>query len=205
MPDTTDEGTTMETDGTEARPSSPVEIPVEDVEDVDDDEGGYDWRELNIVEDISHFCIVPTVDQLIKSHMHKAAGACRWLERDVIIWTDFELKKIKKSYRVDKEVVPWMHPTSGESKGTYTLFGHKIGSSESSFWGLAPALQTIEFESDSCLKELGCHLEKMETPFVKLDKKPWASTQTLISCVVMKHAQITRDPFAARLAAFTSL
>ena len=202
MPEAHDEDSTTDTNGSEARPSSPIEVSVEEVDDV---EGEIDWKELNIVEDISHYCIVPTVDQLIKSHLHKAAGACRWLERDVIIWTDFELKKIKKSYGVVRDSVPWMHPTSGESKGNYTLFSHMVGSSDSSYWGLAPALQTIEFESDSCLKELGCHLEKMETPFVQQDKKPWPLTQTLMSCVVMRHERITREPYAARLAAFTSL
>ena len=46
------------------------------------------WCRPNYMDDVAPYTIVPTVNQLIASHLHRAAGACRWLGRDIIVWTE---------------------------------------------------------------------------------------------------------------------
>ena len=102
-------------ESTGMRPPSPVEpslgdavvLPAEDLTERDP------WVPLNVMEDVCSTSIVPVVDQLIKSHLHRAAGACRWLEKDIVIWTNMELSKIKKSFGVAKDIVPWEKPEGG--------------------------------------------------------------------------------------------
>ena len=79
----------------ETRPASPVE-PTHPMLERDP------WTRLNIMEDVNGTSLVPTVDQLICSHVHKTSGAVRSLKKDVIIWTDFPYKKAKESYGVVK-------------------------------------------------------------------------------------------------------
>ena len=177
------------------RPGSPIEGP----------------RQLNVMEDVDSTSIVPVVEQLIKSHIHKAAGACRWLEKDVVIWTDFSYQKFKKSFGVQEDLVPWQKPEGG-IKGSYSL--RTTPSEESSgwggslhlnYWGLAPALQSIRFEDDAILRQYGLNLGEMVNPFTKENKEPWPETGARLSYVVMKYQEISEEPKKSTLARFTSL
>ena len=76
MPDVSKGKPTEEVEPHEAdtRPTSPVDLLQPDP-----------WTRLNIMEDVNGTSVVPTVDQLICSHIHKASGAVRSLKKDVII------------------------------------------------------------------------------------------------------------------------
>ena len=168
-------------------------------------------RQLNVMEDVDSTSIVPVVEQLVKSHIHKAAGACRWLEKDVVIWTDFSYQKFKKSFGVQEDLVPWQKPEGG-IKGSYSL--RTTPSAESSgwggslnlnYWGLAPALQSIIFEDDAILRQYGLTLGEMVNPFTQENKEPWPETGSKLSYVVMKYQEISEEPKKSTLAIFTSL
>ena len=84
------------------------------------------------MEDVDSISIVPFVVRLVKSHVHRAAGACHWLEKDVIIWINFLYQKFKKSFGVQEDLVPWEKPEGG-CKGSYSL--RTTPSEERSGWG----------------------------------------------------------------------
>ena len=195
------------------RPPSPVEpslgeavvLPAEDLTERDP------WVPLNVMEDVDTDSIVRVVDQLIKSHLHRAAGACRWLEKDIVVWTNMELGRIKKSFGVEKDLVPWEKPQGGV-KGNYSLFTTPTdaksgwgGSVHLQYWGLAPAMQTLRFDDDQILRQLGCYMEEMENPFMQEDKKPWPGADETICYIAMKHEWITKAPWYDRLSAYCAL
>lgn len=177
------------------RPRSPIEGP----------------RQLNVMEDVDSISIVPVVEQLVKSHIHRAAGACRWLEKDVVIWMNFSYKKFKKSFGVQEDLVPW-EKAEGGCKGSYSLRTTPStqrsgwgGSLNLDYWGLAPALQSIIFEDDSILSQAGLTLGEMVNPFTQENKEPWPETGSKLSYVVMKYSEISEEPKKSTLARFTAL
>ena len=200
-------------ESTGMRPPSPVEpslgdavvLPAEDLTERDP------WVPLNVMEDVCSTSITGCVDQLIKSHLHRAAGACRWLEKDIVIWTNMELSKIKKSFGVAKDLVPWEKPEGG-CKGSYSLFTTPTdaksgwgGSQNLQYWGLAPAMQTLVFDDDTILRQLGCYMEEAENPFLQEDKKPWPGADETIVFLAMKYEWITKAPWYEKLAAYCAL
>ena len=196
-----------------ARPPSPVEPSLEDVVvlPAEDLATRDPWVPLKIMEDVCSTSIVPVVDQLIKSHLHRAAGACRWLEKDVVVWTSCELSKIKKSFGVLKDIVPWEKPGGG-CKGSYSLFTTPTdaksgwgGSQNLKYWGLAPAMQTLVFEDDTILRELGCYMEEVENPFLQENKQPLTGVGNTIKYVAMKYDWITKAPWCEKLAGYCGL
>ena len=168
-----------------------------------------DEENLNILGYVRTRSLGSTVDQLIRSHLFRASGACRWLEKDIVIWVDFELSKIKQSFGVNKEEVPWQMPGSTKYKGNYSClttpstFRSGWGRSEQlDYWGLSPAMQTIVFENDSRLKEVGCYLEDGTNPFLQEDKLPWPGAEVKLRRLVMRYECITTSPAREKLAAY---
>lgn len=169
------------------------------------------WCQLSLAGDIDCASIVPTLMQLIKSHIHRAAGACRWLEKDINIWVDFPITKFKKSFGVAKETVPWLNK-AGAVDGSYNLHTTPAvhasgwGGSHLEYWGLAPAMQSIGFESSDILQLYGIFLEEREkVPFVQADKEPWENSERKMKVLVMKYDKIDSEPWKSRLQFLTSL
>ena len=165
-------------DAAGARPPSPVEpsladvvvLPAEDLATRDP------WVPLNIMEDVCSTSIVPVVYQLIKSHLHRAAGACRWLDKDVVVWTSCELSKIKKSFGVLKDIVPWEKPEGG-CKGSYSLFTTQptpsLDGEAAKICNTGDWLQLCRHWSSRMTlssRELGCYMEEVENPFLQENK-----------------------------------
>ena len=152
---------------------------------------------MNILEEVNATSIVPTVDQLICSHVHKASGAVRSLKKDVIIWTDFPYKKAKESYGVVKVIVPWEYP-DGETSGSYTFF-NVATSPALPYWGIAPAMGKIQFESDNVMKELGCYFGTMPNPFTQQDRQMWTGTNVTVQYMALSYERITQEPWQTNL------
>ena len=155
------------------------------------------WTRLNIMEDVNGTSIVPTVDQLISSHIHKASGAVRALKKDVIIWTDFDYKKIKQSYGVVKLTVPWEYP-DGEVSGSYT-FLNVATSPVLQYWGVAPAMGKIEFKGDTMMRQLGCYFGTMPNPFMQEDRETWPGTNATVQYMAMSHERVMQEPWQSNL------
>ena len=174
----------------DTRPTSPVE-PTHPMLERDP------WTRLNIMEDVNGTSIVPTVDQLICSHVHKTSGAVRSLKKDVIIWTDFPYKKAKESFGVIKCIVPW-EDTDGETSGSYTFF-NVATSPTLPYWGIAPTMGTIQFESDNVMKELGCYFGTMPNPFTQQDRQLWTGANATVQYMALSYERITQEPWQTNL------
>ena len=157
---------------TRKRPCSPIE-PEE--------------RELNLLEDVDCDSICATVSQLIKSHVHRAAGGCRTIREDLVIWTDFDYGLIKKSAGVREEVVPWK--TEGQGyKGSYSM---RVTSNRK--YGLSPAMQTLVFESQGIIKQMGMNLITIKNEFKQADGTDWPGVDgenSTMKVVVMRYDKI---------------
>ena len=145
-------------------------------------------RELNLIEDIDCDSICATVSQLIKSHLHRAAGGCRHIQDDIVIWMDFDYSLIKKSRGVREEVVPWK--TDGQGyKGSYSMRVTRDGWK----YGLAPAMQTLVFESQHIIKQLGLNLITIKNDFKQTDGTDWPGVEgenSTMKIVVMRYDKI---------------
>lgn len=172
-----------------------------------------DWRQLSIMGDVDMESVVPTIEQLIKSHIHRAAGACRYLEKDLTIWIDFPIQNFKKSHRVIKEVIPWQTPEP-ESRydGNYSCHTTPAlvpsgwgGHQAEDYWGLAPAMQMLKFEDDAIFRLMGITIKEYpHIPFLKQNKEPWEDDRKMKS-LIMEYEKISRAPWSRELAKFCQL
>jgi len=155
------------------------------------------WCRPNYMDDVAPYTIVPTVNQLIASHLHRAAGACRWLGRDVIIWTEVPYTTIKGSKVASSDEIPWQKE-DGTRKGKYSVLltpGHL-------YWGLSPPVQKLWFNSDRCLRELGLKMEEKPNPFVPVEEY---SEDNKIQVLVMKYPLIAVSPYREALRHYCAL
>ena len=155
------------------------------------------WCRPNYMDDVAGYSIIPCVNQLIASHLHRAAGASRWLGRDVIIWTEVPYTTIKASKMACSDEIPWQKD-DGSRKGKYSVMltpGHL-------YWGLSPAVQKLWINSDTCLRELGLMMEEKPNPFVPVDEY---SEDNTIKVLVMKYPLIAQSPYREALRAYCAL
>ena len=178
------------------RGPSPVEPSHPDIEtfEVDDDDP---WRRITPLEDVAPYSINQSVDQLIASHLHRAAGACRWLGRDIIVWTEVPYTEVKASGRTHSDEVPWQK-MDGTRKGKYSL----LVTAEHQYWGLSPAFQKLWMCSDGSLNQLGLKLSEQKNPFVADDEVGGAKT---IRVLTMQYSQITTSPTRENLSCYCAL
>ena len=166
------------------------------------------WRRPNYMEDVAGYSICPAINQLIASHLHRASGACRWLGKDVIVWTETPYTQIKSSKAACSDEVPW-EKEDGTRKGKYSvMITHGPSSAEEGnrvdkvFWGISPPVQKLWINSDSILKELGLQLVDRPNPFVPAEEY---SEENTIKVLVMVHDLIMQSPYRDNLKAYCAL
>ena len=173
-----------------------------------------EWKQVSIMGDVNMDSIIPCMEQLIKSHAHRAAGACRYLEKDLTIWIDFPIKQFKKSHGVKKEVVPWQNPEPGRRyDGTYGCHTTPAmipsgwgGHQNEDYWGLAPAMQTLDFEDDAIFSLMGITIkEHPSIPFRQADGTKWENADRKMKSLVMEYEKISHDPWKKQLENFCQL
>ena len=158
--------------------------------------------------------IIPCMEQLIKSHIHRATGACRYLEKNLTIWIDFPIKQFKKSHEVKKEIIPWQEPEPEKKyDGTYSCHTTPAltpsgwgGHQTEEYWGLAPAMQMLSFESSNIFGLIGITIKEYEkVPFLQTDKEPWENSDRKMKSLVMEYEKISQNPWKQELADFCQL
>ena len=157
-------------------------------------------EQVSIEEDIERSSMFKTVEQLVRSHVHRALGAMRYSKDDMVIWCDFPYEKFKMSGGVVTGYHPWLNE-QGIREGDYKYKEYK-----EFCYGLSPAMQSIRFTSDEHLKLLGIKMREQPVPFKTHEGLPWPEDQTRpMKYLIMEWDAIDTEPYKSRLLAFTTL